>query len=180
MDLNKTGKAVSTPLLFLLEYGFKFLAGVAAAIALAAKGSFFEKLGAAVGSLLPAIQQLTNAPAQAAYLGQVIEDYNTMTAATFNQRYGGQAINNLLDQLNEGVAYFQAIYQNLVQQPFATIFAALLIFLVLYLLGRICRFTRQRGQGSYVNRVERRLGDRVFRSSKQPGPDQRDNLKQIY
>lgn len=165
MGLQKSGRIVSTSLLFILEYGFKFLAGVGAAIVLAADGSFFGKLGAGLGSLFPALRQLLKVPENFRYIGTVIEDYNTMTAASFNQQYGGQAINHVLQELNEGVDYFQAVYQNLTTQPVATIFATVIAFSVLYLLGRASRFVRQKGQGSYIDRVERRLGDRVFRDT---------------
>ncbi|MDZ7693726.1 MAG: hypothetical protein U5K69_21840 [Balneolaceae bacterium] len=116
--MNQVFKIVVVPLLFVIEYAFKFLAGVGAAIVLAAEGSFFAKISAGFGSVIPTLQQLSNAPARLTYLSTVIEDYNTLTASTFNQRYGGQAINNVLEQLNEGVAYLQAIYQNVSEPAF--------------------------------------------------------------
>lgn len=162
MESGKPANIFLAPILFLFEYLFKFLAGVGAAIVIAAEGSFIGKIGAGFSSLWPALQRLFNAPDNLTYLGQVVEDYNTLTAAAFNQQYGGQAINNLLEQLNHAVAYFQAIYQNLVEQPVVTLLATLLTFTVLYLLGRTTRFVRQRGRGSYIDRVERKLGQKVF------------------
>lgn len=162
--MNRFTKAVLVPILFLIEYVFKFLAGVGAAIVLAADGSLWAKLGTGYASVIPAIRQLTNFPEQWAYLSTVIEDYNTLTAAAFNQRYGGQAINALLVQLNEGVSYLQAIYQNIISSPISTILATLIIFLSLYLIGRISRFVRQKGQGSILDRAERKLGDQVFKN----------------
>ncbi|MFH5833064.1 hypothetical protein [Halalkalibaculum sp. DA384] len=163
MNWPKAARILFKPALFILEYGFKLLAGVGTAIVLAAEGPFLAKLGAALHSFLPALQQIFRAPERIRNIGSIIEDYNTLTAAAFNDRYGGQAINHLLEQLNQAVAYIQAIYGNIVNQPVSTVTAALVTFMVLYLLARACRFARQRGQGSYVDRMERRLGDRVFR-----------------
>lgn len=153
---------LATPFLFLLEYIFKFAAGVVAVIVLGAQGSFFEKLGAGFGSLVDVIYRIIAWPDKLGYLGSVINDYNTLTAATFNQRYGGEAINRVMTSLNEGVAYFQAVYQNLVQQPISTILSTLFAFLLFYTCGRACRFIRQKGRGSYLTRKERKFGERVF------------------
>ena len=149
-------------ILFLLEYIFKFAAGVIAVIVLGAQGSFFGKLGAGFSSLFDVMYRIIAWPDKLTYIGTVINDYNTLTAASFNQRYGGQAINQVMVSLNEGVAYFQAVYENLIQQPFSTILAVLVAFLFFYTCGRVCRFIRQRGRGSYLTRKEREWGKRVF------------------
>jgi hypothetical protein len=154
----------ANPLLFLLEYIFKFTAGVLAVIVLGSQGSFFGKLGAGFGSLVDVIYQIMAWPDKLGYIGTVINDYNTLTAASFNQRYGGEAVNQVMTSLNEGVAYFQAVYQNLINQPVATIFAVLIAFCFFYFCGRACRFIRQRGRGSYLTRKEREFGERVFGS----------------
>lgn len=153
---------LAKPILFLLEYLFKLTAGVIAMIVLGAPGSFFGKLGTGFGSVAGVLRQIAEWPEQADYLGTVIQDYNTLTASTFNERYGGQALNRVMESLNEGVAYGQAVYQNLTHQPVATVVATLVAFLVFYVIGRACRFLRQKGQGSYLIQKERQLGKRVF------------------
>ena len=151
--------------LFLLEYIFKVFAGIISMIVLGAQGSFFLKLGTGFSSLLNVVYELFEIPGKLAYLGNVIHDYDTLTASAFNQRYGGDAINRVMESLNEGVAYFQSVYQNLAQQPIATLMATLIAFLIFYLIGRTFRFIRQKGEGSILVKLERKLGRLIFRSS---------------
>ncbi|MDZ7683399.1 MAG: hypothetical protein U5J63_17240 [Fodinibius sp.] len=63
------------------------------------------------------LRQVAEWPDRLTYIGTVIQDYNTLTAATFNERYGGDALNRVMELLNEGVAYGEAVYQNLSRQP---------------------------------------------------------------
>jgi predicted PurR-regulated permease PerM len=162
MNTSRFLTLAAKPVLFLLEYLFKLSAGVIAMIVMGAGGSFFGKLGTGFGSIGNVLNQVANSPDQLAKLGTIIQDYNTLTAAEFNQRYGGEAINRVMESLNEAVAYGQAVYQNLTQQLMATIVATLFVFLLFYISGRVCRFYRQRGQGSFLIKKERELGKRVF------------------
>jgi hypothetical protein len=155
--------------LFLLEYTFKVLAGVTSLIVLGAQGSFFTKLGTGFGSLLNVVSEILETPGRLVYIGNVIHDYDTLTASAFNQRYGGQAINRVMESLNEGVVYFQSVYQNLAHQPIATLLATSIAFLTFYFIGRTFRFIRQKGQGSFLVRLERKLGKRFFRKSEESG-----------
>lgn len=150
--------------LFLLEYIFKFIAGVISIIVLGGQGSFLGKLGVGFGSLFEVLNRIFTWPGKLSYISSVVNDYNTLTASEFNQRYGGQAITRVMESLNEAVTYFQSVYQNLTQQPFATVFATLLAFFAFYFCARVLRFARQKGEGSYLVRKEREIGDRVFRS----------------
>jgi hypothetical protein len=165
MDWERIGKAAGKALLLILEYFFKFAAFMVAGIVLSADGTFGAKLAAGFGSLSPVLRQLFETPGKVQEVAGVVHDYNTLTAAAFNEQYGAGAVHGVLSWLNEGVLYFQAVYQNLVRQPFTTLAATVLAFLVLYLLARVLRFARQKGQGSVITRVERRLGERVFRST---------------
>ncbi len=162
MNLSRLLTLASKPILFLLEYLFKLAAGVIAMIVLGAGGSFFSKIGTGFGSIGEVLRQVTKWPDTLTYIGTVIQDYNTLTAATFNQRYGGDAVNRVMELLNEGVAYGQAVYQNITGQPVATVIATVLVFLLFYVIGRACRFFRQKGQGSFLTKKERELGKRVF------------------
>lgn len=155
--------------LFMLEYIFKFSAGVVAIIVLGGEGSFFSKLGRGFGSLVDVLGKIVAWPDTLGYLATVIRDYNTLTASAFNQRYGGQAVNRVMESLNEAVTYSQAVYQNLTGQPLATVLATMIAFLTFYSVARIVRFIRQRGRGSYLVRKEREIGDRVFRNRESEG-----------
>lgn len=165
MDWERAGRITGRFFLLFLEYCFKISALIVASITLAAKGSFGTKLAAGFTSLSPALRRIVEAPGKISETATIINDYNTLSAAVFSERYGGQAIDSVLIFLNEGILYFQAIYQNMVQQPLVTLIAAGIAFITLYLLGRILRFARQKGRGSYIHRIERKIGDRVFRSS---------------
>lgn len=162
MSLNRLLILIAKLFFFLLEYLFKLSAGIVTVIVLGSRGSFIVKVGTGFGSLVNVYNQLLRWPDQLVYLGNVIHDYNTLTASAFNQRYGGQALNRTMESLNEGVLYGQSVYQNLANQPFATVFAAFIAFFVLYSIARIFRFIRQRGKGSYLVRKERELGKQIF------------------
>ncbi|MDZ7658705.1 hypothetical protein [Fodinibius sp.] len=162
MNVSRLLTLASKPILFLLEYLFKLAAGVIALIVLGAGGSFFSKVGTGFGSMGNVLRQIAEWPDRLTYISTVIQDYNTLTAATFNERYGGDALNRVMELLNEGVAYGEAVYQNLSRQPVATIIATLIVFLLFYISGRACRFYRQKGQGSFLTKKERELGKRVF------------------
>ncbi len=165
MDWERAGRITVRFFLLFLEYFFKISASIVAFIALGAKGSFGTKLAAGFTSLSPALRGIVEFPQKISETSTVINDYNTLTAADFSERYGSQAIDSVLVFLNEGIIYFHSIYQNMVQQPLATFTAAGISFTSLYLLARVLRFARQKGRGSYIHRIERKIGDRVFQNS---------------
>ena len=140
------GKGIQISLLWITELALKIAAPVAAAISLGNTGHFFEKVMTGFASLPQTIRDLFVTLGSSDYVTRVITDYNTLTAAAFNQKYGAGAINYVMDYLNEGVSYLQNVYENLNDQPLSTIVATLLVFMVLYLLSRAARFVRQRGQ----------------------------------
>lgn len=160
--LKNTGRATSGALLWLVEMAFKITAPVAAAISLGTRGGFFDKVGTGFASLPETIRELFLTLGSSDYVSQVINDYNTLTAASFNEKYGGGAIQYVMQYLNEGVVYLQRVYQNLTTETISTVIATLLVFVMLYLISRSVRFVRQRGQGSVVDRMERRAGDKIF------------------
>ena len=138
------------------------MAGVVGLIVLGAEGSFYEKLDTGFGSIAGVLRQISKWHEQLVYLSSVIRNYNTLTASEFNQRYGGEAISRVMESLNEAVAYGQVVYQNLTQEPFSTLIATLFAFLIFYIAGRACRFYRQKGQGSFLVKRERKLGQKIF------------------
>ena len=155
-------KFVTNTFLLILEYLFKVSSGIAGLIVLGAPGTFFAKLTTGFGGLLPTIRQIVELPQTLTTTTAVITDYNTLTAASFNQRYGAQAVNNVMESMNESLTYFQAVYQNLSIQPASTALAFLIAFLTFYTLGRAICFIRQKGQGSFMTRMERKWGERIF------------------
>lgn len=164
--LKRTGRAGSSMLLWIMEMGFKLLAPIAAAISLGDQGNFLSKIGTGLGSLPEKISELVRTIRNTDYVTRVIDDYNSLTAAAFNEKYGGDAINYVMQYLNEGVAYIQNVYQNITAEPVSTVLAALLVFMLLYLSGRLMRFVRQRGQGSVIDKMERKAGEKIFSSSR--------------
>ncbi|SMO51959.1 hypothetical protein [Fodinibius sediminis] len=156
-------RLIANLFLFVIEYCFKLAAPLAALIATAARGGFFAKMMEGFQSLPEAVREsiwwIKNIPE----VGKIVNDYNTLTAANFNQKYGSGAVNYVMDYINEGVSYFQQVYMNLSEHPLVTVIAALIVFLIFYLLARLVRFVRQEGQGSFITKFERRAGDRVFK-----------------
>lgn len=159
-------RLIANIFLFIIEFCFKLAAPLAAFIAMPAQGGFFSKVIEGFQSLPEAVREIfwwfKNIPE----VGKIVNDYNTLTAANFNQKYGSGAVNYVMDYMNEAVNYLQQVYLNISQQPFATVLAAITVFLVFYLLARLVRFVRQEGQGSLVTRMERRAGKRVFKREK--------------
>lgn len=162
--IKKTGRITSNAVLWVMEMGFKITAPVAAAISLGTTGGFLQKIGNGFSSLPETVMKFLATIRSSDYVTQVINDYNSLSAASFNQKYGGGAINYVMEYLNNGVLYLQNVYQNITSDPVSTSIATLFVFLVLYLAGRSARFVRQRGQGSVIDRMERNAGDKVFRS----------------
>ncbi len=156
--MEKIGHAI----LFIVEIVLKIAAGLAAVISLAAAGGFIHKIVEGFQSLPAAIRKIywwfENAPE----INTIVEDYNTMTAASFNQKYGMEAVNSVMDYLNETVAWLQQVYLNLTEEPVGTVLAVIIVFAAFYLTARLLRFYRQKGQGSFVTKFERRAGNRIF------------------
>ena len=164
-DILKSGGKL---FLLVLEYSVKLTAVVVAAVTLSARGTFGEKLGAGFSSLSPSLRKLFDAPSEISGAASVIHEYHTLPASAFHEQYGADAINGVLAYLNGGIVYLQTVTQNFANQPFSTFFAALVAFGGLYLLSFILRFARQKGQGSYLTRLERRLASRIFDEFKAP------------
>lgn len=159
-------RKIANAILFILEFCFKLAAPLAAFISMAARGDFLTKLVQGFQSLPEAIREIIWWFKNVSEIGIIIEDYNTMTAANFNQKYGAGAVNYVMEYLNEAVAYLQQVITNLSDQPVATLLAAALVFLIFYLLARLARFIRQEGQGSVVTKFERKMGKRVFKNQR--------------
>lgn len=135
---------------------------VVTAVVLIADGGFGMKLGTGFSSISASLRSLFEAPGDIIGAAHLIDEYHNLSAAAFEARHGAEAINGVLAYLNGGITYLQDIGQNFATQPFATFFASLISFASLYFISLVIRFARQKGQGSFLNRLERRLGERVF------------------
>lgn len=177
MEWEDIGKATGKLFLTVIEYSFKLCAGVAACITIGTRGSFSQKIAAGFGSLSQVLHNLVQTPSQMMEMGTIINAYHTQTAAMFTETYGVNALNGLLLRLNGTIEYLIDIYQNFSGGPLVTIAATLLVFLSFYLLAWVLRFARQKGRGSFLVRMERKLGERIFRRKKSgiqtsPAPSQ--------
>lgn len=173
IDWEKIARIGGRLFLLFIEYCVKLTALAVTAVVLVTEGTFGMKLGAGFGSVSSTLRNIFSAPSDIIDTAYIIHDYNTLTAAAFNEQYGAQGIDRALAYINGALVYLQDIYYNFTSQPFATFFAALIAFSSLYLISLVLRFARQKGQGSYLNRFERKLGERVFKTSKelnQPQP----------
>lgn len=149
--------------LWLLEKSFKLVAIVAAGVVLSANGPFAEKLKTGFSSLSGVLRKLFEFPAEMDRMGTIIYDYNHLTVAQFNSQYGSEAIDSLLWNLNAGIDYLILVYQNLTNQPISTLVACALAFGTFWILSRVLRFYRQKGRGTWLVRLERRLGEKIFK-----------------
>jgi predicted PurR-regulated permease PerM len=147
----------------LIEFALKLAAPLAAIISMAASGGFIYKVVEGFRSLPDTVREIIWWIRNIPEISNIIDDYNTLTAAEFNQKYGTGAVNYVMDYLNEGVEYLQQVYMNFAERPITTISAALLAFLICYLLARVVRFIRQQGEGSVVTKFERRAGNKIFK-----------------
>lgn len=183
IDWEKIARIGGRFFLLFLEYCVKLTALAVTAVVLVTEGTFGMKLGTGFGSVSSTLRNIFGAPSDIIDTAYIIHDYNTLTASAFNERYGAQGIDSALAYINGALVYLQDIYYNFASQPFATFFAALIALSSLYLISLVLRFARQKGQGSYLNRLERKLGERVFRTSKelnqpQPVPKVQSNSPQ--
>lgn len=151
------------PVFFLIEFALKLAAPLSAIISMAASGNLIQKVVEGFRALPDTVREIVWWIQNIPEISNIIDDYNTLTAAEFNQEYGAGAVNYVMDYLNEGVEYLQQVYVNLAERPITTILAALLAFFICYFSARVVRFVRQKGEGSVITKFERRAGDRMFK-----------------
>lgn len=150
--------------LLFLEYCIKLSAIVVTAVVLFTQGSFGLKLSTGFTSISKTLRMLFEAPSGIVSAYQLIYEYNTLPAARFVEQNGAESVAGLMAYLNGAVIYIQSVFYNLAYQPFATFFAALIAFFTLYLTSQVLRFYRQKGEGSFFIRMERKLGEYIFKT----------------
>lgn len=162
MSWENIGKLSYQFALSIIEWGFKICALIAATLALATNGSFGNKIAKGFGSLPEGIREIFAFSSSFWEMSWVAREYHQIGGAEFQQAYGMAPLNQLITSLSGYFTFFHTIFSNLSESPFISIVAALIVFFCFYILARIIRFARQRGKGSYLNRMEQQLGDRVF------------------
>ncbi len=165
-DWERAARLFGKFFLLLLEYCIKLAAIVVTAVVLIADGSFGTKLGAGFSSLSISLRNVFEAPSEIIRQASVVHDYQTLPADAFEIEHGSRALHEALAYFDGAVLYFQDVSANFTGQPFATLSAALIAFFSLYSISLILRFTRQKGQGSPLNRLERKLAEKVFKNPK--------------
>lgn len=176
MDWEKLGSTGYQLLLLIIEWGFKVCAVVAGWFALAAGGSLGVRLGTGFTSISYGLRYLFELPGKIQRMSYLVSDYSRMGRDIFEQTYGNKAISRFMGSLNEWIRFLQRINNNLYRHPLLTIAATVIAFLTFYLLARIIRFARQKGRGSWLARIEIRLGNRVF-DRRQQGPSEERTRK---
>ena len=166
INWERIGKIAGKFFFLFLEYCIKLSAFVVTAVVLAADGAFGTKLGTGFSSISASLRTLFEAPAEIAGAATVIHKYNSLGVDAFNEQYGTEAIQSVLAYLDGGIIYVNTVMSNFGSQPFATFFAAVISFWSLYMLSLVLRFARQKGQGSYFNKLERKLSDRIYETSR--------------
>lgn len=162
VDWEKAAYVTLKAFLFVLEYCVKLTAVVVTAIVMAAKGTFGDKLATGFSSVSSGLRNVFSAPGEIYGAAKLVSEYNSLSQSAIQEMHGFEAAHGVMTYLNGGVSYLASVGQNFSSQPFATFFAAVIAFASIYLISIILRFTRQRGQGTWLNKLERELAERIF------------------
>ncbi|NGP75696.1 hypothetical protein G3570_03575 [Balneolaceae bacterium YR4-1] len=182
INWERIGKVAGKGFLFFLEYCIKISAFVVTGVVLVTNGSFGAKLGSGFSSISPTLRGLFEKAGELSGIAAMIHDYNVMSINAFKAKHGVDAVNSVFAYLDGGIVYIQTVMSNLSSQPISTFFAALLSFGLLFSISLVLRFARQKGQGSYFNRLERRLSERIYSSSRKmttPASEAKTNSSSI-
>jgi hypothetical protein len=158
IDWERVAEMTGKSFLFILEFFSKVSAILIAGVVLAAQGSFGAKLGTGFSSLSVSLRKLFQAPSEISGAATSISQYNSMPADVQSI----EAAHGVLVWLNSSVQYIDAVSQNLSSQFFVTVTAAMIAYISVYLVSVVLRFYRQKGEGSWLNKLERDLGQRIF------------------
>lgn len=96
-------------------------------------------------------------------LGAIHQDYNSLTANAFTFKYGGGAMDHVISSLNGTVGFINQAYENASDRPIETLSAVAIATVGGWALGRGLKFFGQKGQGGYITRMERNLGNKIWR-----------------
>lgn len=99
-------------------------------------------------------------------LVEISDDYATLTAKEFTNRYGTEIGNYLAGYLHGVIEWGNQFSHNMNNEPIETTIAVIVVTGLLYTGGRVIKFLRQKGQGSYITKVERKLGHKYWPETK--------------
>ncbi len=109
---------------------------------------------AKVGDGLEALANVTNFIPAAYKINEAVRAYDTVTAKEFVTKYAPD-----FDRLTTAVSN---IFDNISRQPIETGAAMLTCAAAGYALSRAIGFWQHKGQGGYMTRLERRVGERIW------------------
>lgn len=161
--------------LILPEYILK-IASIPAGIIAAGTG------GSALAKAIQGGTKVWTAPIDAVKnLNKIVEisdDYTVLTAKEFTTKYGTEIGTYLANHLHGIIAWGTQFSHNINNEPIETVLAVLVISGLLYAGGRALKFVRQKGQGSYITKVERKLGHKYWPEAKyeQKWDEERDSM----
>lgn len=99
-------------------------------------------------------------------LVEISTDYSVLTAKEFTSKYGTEIGNYFVKNLHGVIEWGTQLSHNVNNEPVETIIAVVVITGLLYAGGRVFRFVRQKGQGSYLIKMERKLGQKYWPETK--------------
>jgi len=143
------------------EWLTKVAAVPAGVFALGGEGGLVSKMAYGAKTVMTAPFQI---PAALSKVQEVAQDYTTMVANAFTEKYGPSVVQAAMDEVHGGIEYCNHALQNLQDQPAETLAAGASIAALMYGTGRAIRFWRQKGQGSWADRLERGIGRRFWKT----------------
>lgn len=158
---------IARQLNFIPEYALKIASIPAGVLAAGSKGSGLEKAVSGATKVWTAPFELYRKANELSYVNKLNSDYNSLTAKDFVDKYGKDGLNYVMNGLKDFIDWGNQFLQNVREQPVETGLAVAGVTGALYLAGRCFRFIRQKGQGSVLDRTERKLGDKIWRGNVQ-------------
>ncbi len=99
-------------------------------------------------------------------LVEISHDYSVLTAREFTNKYGTEMGYYVVGILHGFIEWGSQFSHNVNNEPIETILAVIVITSLLYAGGRAIRFIRQKGQGSYLIKLERKIGQKYWPETK--------------
>lgn len=94
-------------------------------------------------------------------LSRIMNDSNLLSANEFMKKYGSVGFDAAIGQLTGALNYINQLKENATENPIETVVAGTLTAGSLWLASRALRFIRQKGQGSLVDKLERKLAGKL-------------------
>ena len=144
-----------------VEYASKVSSLPAGILALGSKGNFLEKMMSGASKVVTVPME---AVSRASFLLDMKADELNpdVTKIDFLKKYGGGTVDYVGQMGQDVVAYFNQALTNYQDQPIETIAAGVGITGLLYGVGRLAKFWRQKGQGSWLDKKERGWGNKIW------------------